>query len=60
MVTETKFEGLGYVQTFLCKKKISLHDLLEVDIWCSQREGFVTLAELGQVFEIIPIYIRHY
>ena len=43
---------------FNVKKKFSLHNLLEVDIWRSQREGFVTLAQFVQLFEIIPIYIQ--
>jgi len=58
VVRETKSECLRYVQTLQCKKKFSLPNLLEVEIWCSQREGFVALAEFGQVFEIIPIYIQ--
>lgn len=39
-------------------KHFSLHNLLEFDIWCSQREGFVKHAELGQVLEIFTIHIR--
>jgi hypothetical protein len=42
----------------LIYKKFPLHNLLEVNIWSTQKEGFVTPVELEQVFEMFTVNIQ--
>jgi hypothetical protein len=41
----------------LMYKKYLLHNLLKLDVRCTEKEGFVTRVELGEVFKMTAINI---